>query len=126
MCRLQRRISTIASKNWGKISESENDLSDIVGILWEHQKSGTPISREAIDAAIATLYGVDAELPPVSTKTLDDCFAGVDFGLAYHEIREREEQAKDVLLDFDKAYPGKLKGDTIEAVLEKARMKNQR
>lgn len=40
----------------------KNDLSDIAGILWEHQRNGNPISREAIDKAISVLYGDHAKL----------------------------------------------------------------
>ena len=35
----------------------KNDRSDIIGILAEHEKRGTPITQEKIDAAVLTLYG---------------------------------------------------------------------
>jgi len=101
----------------------KNDLSDIVGILWEHHKLGKPITKEAIDKAVVTLYGETAELPAASRQVLDNCFAVCDFEQVYNEIRESEKQSKDILLDFDKSYPGKLSGDNIEYVLEKARQK---
>lgn len=101
----------------------KNDLSDIAGILWEHQRSGNPISKEAINKAITTLYGDNAALPTVSKTTLDDAFSDGDYEGAYKKIRENEVHAKDILLDFDKAYPGELKGDNISSVLEQARQK---
>jgi hypothetical protein len=104
----------------------KNDLSDIVGILWEHQKSGNPILREAIDKAITSLYGDDAAISPVSQKTLADAFSDGDFERAYKEIRETEKQSKDILLDFDKAYPGELSGENINVILERAKQKRQK
>ena len=104
----------------------KNDLSDIVGILLEHQKNGTQISREAVDRAIITLYGKNAKLPSVSQKTIDDAFADGDYERVYNEIRENEKQAKDVLLDFDKSNQGQLKGENIDAILEQARQKRNK
>jgi predicted nucleotidyltransferase len=101
----------------------KNDLSDIVGILWEHRKNGEPISREVIDKAIATLYGENAEIPDVSQKTLDGAFSSGDFERAYREIRETEKKSRDILLDFVKLHPGELKGENINTVLEQAERK---
>ena len=103
----------------------KNDLSDIAGILWEHQKNGNPISREAIDTALVTLYGDNVRLPLVSEEMIDDAFADGDYGRAYQEIRESEKEAKDILLDFDHVYPGKLKTENIDSVLEQARQRRR-
>lgn len=35
----------------------KNDLSDIVGIIGEHQRKGTPLTFERIDRAVRDLYG---------------------------------------------------------------------
>ena len=101
----------------------KNDLSDVIGVLWEHQRGGTPISKEAIDKAIYALYGEVAELKPVSRKMLDDAFSSNDYERVYNEIRESEKQAKDILIDFDKLHPGELEGENIDSILERARRK---
>jgi len=101
----------------------KNDLSDIAGILWEHEKNGIPIAKDVIDKAIATLYGDNAKVPAASQKTIADAFSNGDFESAYNAIRENEAQSKDILVDFDKAYPGELNGENIEKILEQARRK---
>lgn len=101
------------------------DLSDIAGILWEHQKKGTPISREAIDNAVVVLYGDWSEIPAVSKTFIDDAFRNGDYEKAYRKIRESEQNAKAALLDFDKKYPGELKEDNINSVLEQAKRKRK-
>ena len=101
----------------------KHDLSDIAGILWEHQKNGNPIIKEAVDKAVITLYGEGAKLPPASKKMINDAFSDGDYERAYNEIRENEKQAKEILVDFDKTYPGELKSENIDAIIEKARQK---
>ena len=99
----------------------KNDLSDIAGILWEHQKNGNPIDRDAIDRAIALLYA--RPLPDISRQFIDDAFDSGDYERVYREIREGEHQAKEILLNFDRDYPNTLKEDSIAAILEKAKQK---
>ena len=104
----------------------KNDLSDIAGILWEHQKNGKPITKEAVNKAVELLYGDDATLPPASKTMLDDAFADGDYERAYNQIRESEKQSKDILMDFDKTNPGQLKGENIDAILEQAKQKKRK
>jgi len=101
----------------------KHDLSDIAGILWEHERNGTPISKKAISRAVSVLYGENAELPATSQKMIEDAFESGDFEKAYIQICENEKQAKEILLTFDKANPGELKVENINTVLEKARRK---
>ena len=55
----------------------KNDLSDIVGILWEHRKIGKPVSRESVEKAIESLYGTDAAIPETSAQLLSAVFAAL-------------------------------------------------
>ena len=103
----------------------KNDLSDVAGILWEHQKSGNPIVREAIDKAVAVLYNDGAELPVVSLQFIDDIYTDGDFKSVYKKIRENEKHSKEILLDFDKDYPNTLKEENISSILEKAKQRRQ-
>jgi len=104
----------------------KNDLSDIVGILWEHTKNRNPISKEAINKAVTVLYGENAEISLVARKTLENTFNKGDFEKIYKEVRQTELESKKAIVDFDKTYPGELKGENINAILERARQKCQR
>lgn len=99
------------------------DMSDIVGILWEHRKSGNPITGEAIDKAIVTLYGENAEIPQISLNTVKLALSEDDLERVYKLTRENESQAKEILLDFDETHPGELKGENINTIIEQARRK---
>lgn len=104
----------------------KNDLSDIAGILWEHQKNGNPITPEAVERAVVTLYGGFQNIPEGSKKLIDAAFASGDFETLLMQNIKSEKQSKDILLDFDKTYPGKLKADNINSILEQARRKKQK
>lgn len=103
----------------------KNDLSDVAGILLEHQKSKKTITREVVDKAVIRLYGEGAELPETSRQFIDAVFASGKYEQIYLKIRENEKHSREILLDFDKDYPNVLKEDNIAAVLERARQKRQ-
>ena len=87
----------------------KNDLSDIVGILWEHQKSGKPISRESVEKALETLYGADVAIPETSAQLLSAVFASADYETLYGTIRKSELDSMELLLKFERSSPNTLK-----------------
>ena len=93
------------------------DLSDIVGILWEHFKNGEPITRQMIDNAIALLYGKQ-EIPAVSKQLLDDAFASGNYEGIYNEVRVQEQRAKKQLLEFADKYPNAANEDNTNEILD--------
>jgi len=104
----------------------KNDLSDIAGILWEHEKNSKPISREKIDLALGYLYKDHPALPAASQKFIDDAFTNGDYERVYREVRVSERKAKDILIGFERRYPKTLKEEDIDEVLKKARQSRQR
>jgi len=92
------------------------DLSDIVGILWEHAKRGEPINRNSVDKAIYELYGQKI-IPDISKQLLDDIFKSKDYERIYAEVRGQEKQAKEVLLEFIEDYPNVLNGDNTDDII---------
>ena len=101
----------------------KNDLSDIVGVLWEHQKKGEPIAYETVESAFATLYGTEAVIPEMSRKLLDALIANGDFEALYQRTRKSELESKDLLLEFEREYPNTLKGKNIDGVIEQMKLK---
>ena len=97
------------------------DLSDIVGILWEHEKNGCPICRVTVENAVTELYGQDS-LPEISSRLLDILFSGnVDYERLFTQTREREKETREVLFEFLAANPDALKKDNINDVIAHAR-----
>ena len=103
--------------------EFKFDLSDIIGILLEHQRSNNPISREKIENAVIKLYGSFESVPSVSKELLDNAFTNSNYEQVYSELRANEKESKEALLHFEQMYPGATKSENINTILEKAKRK---
>ncbi len=103
----------------------KNDLSDILGILAEHEAADTPISYDMIDIAVKNLYGGWDDFSEEMISFIRDVLATENFRELYAQIREGEKQTKDVLLNFQEAYPGVLKEDNVDSILEKKQDKKE-
>ena len=101
----------------------KNDISDIYGILWEHHKSGSPLSRAAIEKAVIELYGDMSKLPETSVKLLEEAFRDGDFENLYKQSREDEKEAKEILIEFEEQYPHTLKTENIDVILDQMKRK---
>lgn len=103
----------------------KNDLSDIVGIISEHNTRGEPLTYEQIDKAICNLYNswddISVELKELIFSVLKQ---PADASL-FTQYRESEIQAKNILLDFERKYPNATNEENIDAILQKAKQKKQ-
>ena len=95
----------------------KNDLSDIVGILAEHQKSGDIITYERIDKAVINLYGSWDRISDESVSFIKNTLEHGDYDLLYSSIKEKEVETKEILIKFQDDYPKVLNEDNMNAVL---------
>ncbi len=79
----------------------KNDLSDIVGILFEHQKKGTPLTKEKIMYAVAFLYGNWNTISEHSQIFIDDLFRVTDYEKIYLDSVADEKLARASLIEFE-------------------------
>lgn len=105
--------------------EYKNDLSDIIGILAEHEKNGNPITMEAITVAVGNLYGGMDQIDEKSVSFINAVMENKRYEEMYDIIRETEKNTKSVLLAFDKKYPGVLVDSNIDSVIENADRKSE-
>lgn len=102
------------------------DLSDVVGILWEHNKKGDPITLEEIQNAVTELYDSYSRLPDTSRAFIEKIVAEGNYEDLYQQVREMEKENKDILLQFQEDYPGVTNNDNVEDVLAAIREKQRR
>lgn len=99
----------------------KNDLSDVVGIISEHNVKGNPLTYAQIDKAVRDLYGswddVALEIKEFLSSVLEQ---PGDISL-YEQYRETEAQSKETLLEIERQYPNTVNADNIDAILEKAK-----
>ena len=95
----------------------KNDLSDVLGILAEHEARGEPIQLEQIETAVVHLYGSWDAIPVESKTFINDAFLRGNFQQTYAAIRQAEQDAKTMLIDFDHQYPGTMKEENVNEIL---------
>lgn len=96
----------------------KNDLSDIIGILAEHEKRKEPITFEMIDKAVCNLYGSWENFPEDSKPFIENALANGDFENVYLSVKNDETESKDILVDFDKKYPKVTNESNVNDILK--------
>ena len=99
------------------------DLSDIVGILYEHQLAGTPIDFTMIDHAMIDLYGSWDKVDDYSRAVLDKALESPNLKDLFETQMAEERQAKESILEIDQKYPSLLNADNINDIIELAKKK---
>ena len=103
----------------------KNDLSDIVGIVGEHQHNNNPLTLERIDRAVCDLYSSWSVIESDTKQLLERVLALPDAFAVYQEYRNAELEAKDLLAAFEKKYPKVLQESNLKDILQQARKKKQ-
>ncbi|MDD3336280.1 MAG: DUF6036 family nucleotidyltransferase [Eubacteriales bacterium] len=105
----------------------KNDMSDILGILAEHEQKGTPITRERVEQAVQNLYGGWQDISPQSRTVIDSAFDHGDFVEAYQRVQAEELDAKNMLVQFEQDYPKAVSESNVNSILQalRAKTKNQ-
>ena len=104
----------------------KNDLSDVIGILAEHEKKGAPITFEKIDAAVNSLYDGWDSFPEDSKPFIKDALNNGDFENVYASVKNNETLSKDILIDFEKDYPKVAKESNINDILKTLKEKRDK
>lgn len=104
----------------------KNDLSDIIGILYEHEKRGVPLTMEDISRAVCNLYGNWDHIPKDSITFIKETMKNGNFEKAYQEIRDEEKRSKELLVQFESDYPKVTNTENVNTILENLkRRKNE-
>ena len=103
----------------------KNDLFDIVGVLIEQEERNEPLSFEQIQKAIIDLYDLYEKIPEDSRTFIEAVYKKEDLHEFYKQCRELEQENKDVLVGFQKDYPGVLNGDNLADILKAAKAKKK-
>ena len=96
----------------------KNDLSDVIGILAEHEKRGMPITLEKVDKAVTNLYGGWNTFPDDSKSFIENSIKNGNFENVYTSVRNDEIESGDILIGFEKDYPKVAKESNINDILK--------
>lgn len=101
----------------------KHDLSDVVGILVEHQEKGEPLTLADIEKAVADLYEQWAKLPVTSQSFIRAAMEHPDLREVYENINRSEQEAKKILISFEERYPGVTTEANVNDIISKAQAK---
>lgn len=96
----------------------KKDLSDVIGILYEHEQRGLPLTMDEIDKAVRDLYGGWQDIPADSISFIKDAMEKGNFKKAYQVISDEEQRSKDLLIQFQDDYPGITNTENANTILE--------
>ncbi len=102
----------------------KNDLSDVLGILAEHERKGSPLTIENIRKAVIDLYGAWDTLPPASAAFIESAMSAGNFSAQFAQIAASEQAAKSALIEFEQAYPGVTNAGNVDEILASLKNKN--
>ena len=103
----------------------KKDLSDVIGILAEHEKRGEPITMGRIDKAVTDLYGSWEKISEDSKNFIQEAMEKGNFEKAYAEISAEETKAKGLLINFEQDYPGVTNTANVNDILKNLKKKKE-
>lgn len=103
----------------------KHDRSDIVGILAEHEKNGSPISLDSVRSAVTDLYGSWDCISQEMREFIENTYAIEDLSCLYNTVSEEEARSKAVLIEFQHDYPGVTNTANVDDILSALKKKQQ-
>lgn len=104
----------------------KSDLSDVLGVLAEHEKRGIPITMARIRKAVTDLYGDWDSLPEPSRAFIENVMGDGRFEQLYDQLVKAEQEIKELLIQFEKEYPGTTKADNVDFIAENVQKKEDK
>lgn len=101
----------------------KNDLSDIIGILAEHEKRGTPITLEQIYTAVKKLYGGWDDIEADIRNFIEEAVQNGHYSELYSSVRDSERESKNILIYFEKDYPNAANESNVNDILKALKAK---
>ena len=101
------------------------DLSDIIGILWEQEKNGDPLSMERIKKAVEDLYGSYNVLSENMKQFVEKAVRDEKYKETYARVRRAEVENKENLLEYQEGKPGVINSDNVNDIIAALRRKKE-
>ena len=104
----------------------KSDLSDVLGILAEHEKQGVSIAIEQIQKASVDLYGAWEVIPEPSRSFIHNVMKNGHFETLYEQILVDEAETKRLLKGFESDYPHIMNEKNADSIAEDLQKKADR
>ncbi len=103
----------------------KHDLSDVLGILAEHEKCNDPITWTKIDTAVTNLYGGWDSISTDALNFIKDVLDRGNYEELYAKISSEEYRSRRLPVHFDQTYPGVTKESNVNDIINMLRDKQK-
>ena len=97
--------------------EYKYDRSDIIGILWEQEKAGDPLTIERIKTAVEELYGSYDVIAEDVKAFIEYAIRDGNYGALYESVRQEEVENKENLLEYQEVKPNVINNDNVSDII---------
>ena len=101
------------------------DRSDVIGILWEQEKKGDPLTMDRIRKAVVDLYDSYDVLSDEVKDFVEEAVREGGYETRYDRVRQIEAENKENLLNYEENKPGVINDDNVNDVIAALRKKKQ-
>ncbi len=101
------------------------DRSDIIGVLWEQEKSGDPLTIGRIRKAVEELYGSYDVLPEEIRQFVEQAVRNGNYEEMYMRVRQAEAENKENLLKYQAEKPDAITGDNVNDIIDALRKRKE-
>ena len=105
--------------------EYKYDRSDVIGILWEQEKMGNPLSLERVKEAVSDLYGSYDVLANDVREFIEKAIQNGGYAELYERVRQAEAENKENLLEYQEEKPGVITGDNVHDIIAALRRRKE-
>lgn len=95
----------------------KNDISDILGILAEHEKKGDLITMDRVEKAVNDLYGGWDGFDTDARPFIENSIKSGNYKAKYHEYREQEIDTRNKLTEFERENPNVVNRANIKEIV---------
>lgn len=101
----------------------KNDLSDIIGILAEHEHNNDPLTLDEINEAVKRLYGGWENFPSDSKPFIENAIKNGGYEEIYQSVKAEEKQSKELLIEFEEEYKNVANASNVDDILRSLKAK---
>ena len=101
------------------------DRSDIIGVLWEQEKSGDPFTIDRIRKAVENLYGSYDVLPEEIRQFVEQAVRNGNYEEMYMRVRQAEAENKENLLEYQAEKSDVITGDNVNDIIDALRKRKE-
>lgn len=105
--------------------EYKYDRSDIIGILWEQEKLGDPLTIDRIKQAVIDLYDSYDAISNDMRIFIEKAILDSAYETTYERVRKAEAENKKVLVEYQENKPGVINSKNVDDVLAALRRRKK-